>query len=98
MELWTIGNKMTVLGLVIAMAYFSVEAPSPWFVLYVLLYLALNLAALFLKGRGCQAVNGLVILEKRFGEKHRSGCCCSIITYLLSYSVQQARFLPQAKM
>lgn len=38
------------------------------------------------------------ILEKRFGEKHRSGCCSSIITYLLSYSVQHARFLPQAKM
>lgn len=63
MEIWTIGNKMIVLGFVIITSYFAASQPSPWLVLYVLVYVALNLMALIFKSRSLKlAANGLVAM------------------------------------
>lgn len=63
MELWTIGNKVIVLGFVVITSYFAASQPSPWLVLYFLLYVALNLTALiFKKTRMKLAINGLVMV------------------------------------
>ncbi len=48
MERWSIGNKWLVLGLAIALIYAREASPSPWLILIVLLYLALDLTALLL--------------------------------------------------
>ncbi|MEF2964730.1 histidine kinase [Paenibacillus sp. M1] len=43
MELWSVGNKLVVLFFVVAYAYFIAAAPSPWLVLFFLIYIGLNL-------------------------------------------------------
>jgi signal transduction histidine kinase len=48
MERWSIGNKWLVLGLAIALIYIREASPSPWLILFALLYLALDLTALLL--------------------------------------------------
>ncbi|MFD1177778.1 sensor histidine kinase [Paenibacillus puldeungensis] len=63
MELWTIGNKMLVLGFIIVISYFAASQPSPWLVLYFLLYVALNLTALIFKRQHLKlATSGLVLV------------------------------------
>lgn len=43
MELWTVGNKSIVLLYIIYISYFGTQRPSPWLVLYFLLYVSINL-------------------------------------------------------
>ncbi|GJM83524.1 hypothetical protein HMSSN139_60200 [Paenibacillus sp. HMSSN-139] len=49
MERWSIGNKWLVLGLAIALDYAMETAPSPRLILFILLYLAMDLTALLLQ-------------------------------------------------
>ncbi|WP_178023169.1 histidine kinase [uncultured Paenibacillus sp.] len=49
MERWSIGNKWLVLGLAVALVYVLEPAPSPGLILFILLYLALDLTALLLQ-------------------------------------------------
>ncbi|MGG6309865.1 sensor histidine kinase [Paenibacillus macerans] len=63
MEPWSVGNKMIVLGLMVALAYFSAAAPSSWLVLFILVYLALNLSAMNIRKPGFRlAVHGLTVV------------------------------------
>jgi signal transduction histidine kinase len=51
MELWTVGNKTILLLYVIAASYLTEPGSSPWFVMYILLYMALNVLALIVPDR-----------------------------------------------
>ncbi|RCX22765.1 signal transduction histidine kinase [Fontibacillus phaseoli] len=49
MELWNLGNKLILLLFVVVAAYFRTADPSPWFVVFFLIYVALNLIEPLLK-------------------------------------------------
>ncbi|WP_068784916.1 sensor histidine kinase [Paenibacillus phocaensis] len=68
MERWSIGNRWLVLGLAVALIYAGEASPSPWLVLFVLLYLALDLTALLLpKAAYRNAIYGGIVVY--------SACC-----------------------
>ncbi|MFC5648172.1 sensor histidine kinase [Paenibacillus solisilvae] len=60
MELWTVGNKMVLLFYVIAVSYITVSQPSPWLVLYILIYISLNLTVHIVKNYAVK--QGIIVL------------------------------------
>ncbi|MUG89072.1 sensor histidine kinase [Paenibacillus timonensis] len=63
MESWSLGKRWLVLGLAVALIYAVEPSPSPRLILFILLYLALDLTALLLHKTGYRdAIYGILIV------------------------------------
>lgn len=62
MELWTVGNKTIVLFFVIIASYFTATEPDLWLVLFILIYLALNLILHIMKSSAIKQVMIMLII------------------------------------